>query len=279
MCWETFLGPEANQNSRNFTMRQYRKLCLIFFWTFYQHILSLSVSGRIENETTFFYRKIPTDSPTSSATIDYAVTFLISVEYVNLGVYTTNDHINLQKRCTYHMYEQLGNKKMQTELDYHSNSCNISRDKLSCQSRIMVWDYRPRKFAFSFGFYCEDTWKSLRGLTYNITVTTETIHPTCTPMPDTVVNCSKYFSFVSFPNLLSHINKEKATFSLNRGYQLYQLLDLSCYSHFEELFCNMYFPNCDPETKSITLPCKESCEEMTAGCCRKLNNDFRWICL
>ena len=150
MCWETFLGPEANQNSRNFTMRQYRKLCLIFFWTFYQHILSLSVSGRIENETTFFYRKIPTDSPKSSATIDYAVTFPISVEYVNLGVYTTNDHINLQKRCTYHMYEQLGNKKMQTELDHHSNSCNISRDKLSCQSRIMVWDYRPRKFAFSF---------------------------------------------------------------------------------------------------------------------------------
>ena len=85
-------------------------------------------------------------------------------------------------------------------------------------------------------------------------------------MPDTVVNSSKYFSFLSFPNLLSHINEEKATFSFNRGYQLYQLLDLSCYLHIEELFCNMYFPNCDPKTQSITLPCKESCEEMTAGC-------------
>ena len=150
----------------NFTMHRHRTLYWILFWTFYQYIHSLSVSGRIENDTTFFYRKIPTDSPLSSATIDYTVTFPIGLEYVNFGVYTTKDHINLQKRCTYHMYEQLGNKKMQTELDHHRNSCILSRDKLSCQSRIMVWDYRPRKFGFSFGFYCKDTRKSLRGLTH-----------------------------------------------------------------------------------------------------------------
>ena len=247
-------------------MYQYETLRWILFWTFYQRMHSLSVSGTIENETAFFYRKIPTESPSSSATIDYAVTFPRNLKYVNLGVYTTEDHINLQNRCTCHMYEQLGNKKMQTELDFLRNSCILSHDKLSCNSRIIVWDYRPRKFGFSLGFYCEDTWKSLKGLTYNITVTTQTIQPTCTPMPETVVDCSKYFLFVSFPNLLSHVDSEKATFSFNRFYQVYQLLDLSCYPHFEELFCNMYYPNCDPETQSITVPCKETCEEMTKGC-------------
>ena len=64
---------------------------------------------------------------------------------------------------------------------------------------------------FSFEFYCKDkSLKSLKGLTYNITVFLLTHEAICPTMPETATKWTQFYSHVSLPNLIDHVNKKEA---------------------------------------------------------------------
>ena len=93
-----------------------------------------------------------------------------------LGIYTTRDHINIKKRCIYTRYGQLLNRDMHPALTinkHHSRplTCDpfLFAYHLYCVGSIVVQDYIPRKFSFSFGCHCDHI-GSLKGLDYYIRI-------------------------------------------------------------------------------------------------------------
>ena len=84
--------------------------CLQWKLTFY---LTVSISGGIKEKVSFVLDKFPV--PPSMRTIIevdvyYPNMYFIDGEnFVILGIYTTSDHINFKKQCTYIRYGQLRN--------------------------------------------------------------------------------------------------------------------------------------------------------------------------
>ena len=88
-------------------------------------------------------------------------------------------------------------------------------------------------------------------------------------MPDTFLdlNCSRLYSLESHPNLMG-TDRDQAENDLElflKALQYYQF-PFNCYPYFEEFLCNVYFPQCNPESKSIVPPCREIFEEMKLIC-------------
>ena len=131
-----------------------------------------------------------------------------------------------------------------------------------------VKDYIPRKFGFSIGFDCVDvSQKSLKGTKYYLEVHSLTNETSCLPVPETSVNCSRFYSLASSPNLLG----QNIVLALYWIEYLFEVLDsfkfpLDCYVYLEEFACNIYFPKCDSESQTITVPCRETFEELHKGC-------------
>ena len=167
-------------------------------------------SGTITKDTHFFYWKFQT-YPSRSASFHYEVSFPVQTEYVNLFFYTTKDHVNIDKNCSVRDYAQVKYNSMHQEFHRYHKACPDSRNKVICKQSRPIQDYKPRHFAFSFGFYCKDkSSKSLKGLTYNVRIYDQTNETTCSTMPDDVPYCSKFYSEVSHPNLIDHAVKKEA---------------------------------------------------------------------
>ena len=130
-----------------------------------------------------------------------------------------------------------------------------------------VEDYIPRKFLFSIGFDCEDaSKKSLKGTSFTVYIS-QSNQTVCLPTVDTSVNCSRFYSSASFPNLLGQ-DRVLAFYWFNNLFDTLDLINFSldCYAHLEESVCHIYFPRCEDSSKTVIVPCQETYEEMHKGC-------------
>ena len=130
------------------------------------------------------------------------------------------------------------------KLNSRRGGCSRKENEMFCHSSVPIQDYMPRHYAFSFGFYCTDkTRKSLKGLTYNVTIHSQTNETTCSAMPVSVPVCSQYYTQVAHPNLIDHEDIEDAVESFSRKYFAKRYLHeeyknlLNCYQHFDEAVC------------------------------------------
>ena len=144
-----------------------------------------SISGEITENITFLHKTFPVP-PSMRAIIEVDVYYPDNStrHHPILGIYTTEDHVNINKRCVYTTYGQLGNKDLHQGLTTDRSlsgplKCDTTRtDTLHCVGKLTVQDFIPRQFSFSFGFLCDEISQSssLKGLVYNtnLYITNET---------------------------------------------------------------------------------------------------------
>ena len=154
---------------------------LFCFFPVHIECQSVSLVGTIGNDTSFFYEKFPTP-PSRLATFEYSV--LMPKEnnndYVNLCLYTTEHHVNIEKKCSAKDFGQVKYDKMHEEFSKRRNVCHWRRNELFCHRIRHLQDYESRYFAFSLGFYCKDKpVKSLKGFTFNVTIFSRTNKTSC----------------------------------------------------------------------------------------------------
>ena len=237
-------------------------LRLISFFYCFRACQSVSVFGTITNGTSFYYKKIPAP-PSKLVTLESSASFQVQndEDYVNLFFYTTDNHINIEEKCSVKNYGQVKHDDLHLELSVNRRyACHRKKDQLECRIIRRIQDFIPRNFAFSLGFYCnEKSSKSLKGLSYNITVYSQTNETTCSTMPETTANCAQYYNQVSLPNLIDHENKEEAAESLNRAFLTRTFLGeeiLDCYQHSVETVCYLFLPRCNATSNIFIVPCR-----------------------
>ena len=158
------------------------------------HSHKISVSGEVSNNVTFLHKTFPVP-PSMRAIIDVNVSYPISSvmmpgNYPILGIYTTKEHVNIEKQCTQKLYGQLLNRELHhgitTEKDHSGKvsrtlSCASNTVKIHCKGRITIQDFIPRKNSFSFGFLCNKMHplNSLMGLRYHINIYVQTNSTHC----------------------------------------------------------------------------------------------------
>ena len=231
---------------------------------------SLSINGTITYDTHFFYRKFPTP-PSKLASFEYTVTFPFQMKYVNLFFYSTKTHVNINEQCSVRTYDQVMYKSMHQEFRTNHRACPDSYSNVHCKQSRSIQDYKPRHFAFSFGFYCQDkSRKSLRGLQYNVIIYSQSNTTTCSKMPKDLTHCSNYYRQVSFPNLIDHKNMEDAAKLFHTLFpNEFVLVDVfNCYPYFLKAMCYVFFPRCNAKSNSFNVSCMEAWRELSEACAR-----------
>ena len=144
-----------------------------------------------------------------------------------------------RRNVQWRTYNQVMHNSMHQEFSTTHKACPDSYSNVHCKQSRRLQDYKPRHFSFSFGFYCKDkSFKSLKGLTYNVIIYDQTNDTSCTTMPADVPYCSKYYSQVSFPNLIDHDKKEDA------AKLFHTLFFISIYSGWWLLLLSVLFGGC-----------------------------------
>ena len=166
-----------------------------------------------------------------------------------LGIYTTQDHVNIKQRCSNISYGQLGNADLHphltTYLDYSKTlNCRLVSNSTNCFGNITVQDFIPRNISFSFGFFCNQT-GSLRGLVCHLQID-ERNESNCLSEKSF---CDGITQSTVFPNLFGETPIED--FYISR-----RILISVSYPNS----CDVYNLQCDPETNAITPPCREICQ-------------------
>ena len=154
-------------------------------------------------------------------------------------------------------------------------ACYRNGNILRCSQSRSIQDYKPRHFAFSFGFYCEHkSSKSLKGLWYNVTVYSQTNETVCSTMPGNVPYCSKFYNQVSHLNLIDHKNREDAAKLFRSLFHTEWILGdvFDCYPYFLEAACYLFFPRCNTTSNSLTVPCRESWKQLGEACLESSND-------
>ena len=121
---------------------------------------SVHVSGTIDKNKMFFYRKLPV-TPSVRTTIDYTISYpeifmVHKGQYPLMGIYTEFPKVNVDRNCSKIRYVQLRNENLHPHLKvgrYRTTSCELSAgdDTVNCSGRVTVQDYIPRNFYLSFG--------------------------------------------------------------------------------------------------------------------------------
>ena len=89
---------------------------------------SMSVSGKISEDITFLHKPFPVP-PSMRAIIQVDVTYAISsvrrqgIDPV-MGIYTTKEHVNIQKQCVHIRYGQLKNSFLHRPIRLDNNNNN-----------------------------------------------------------------------------------------------------------------------------------------------------------
>ena len=235
-------------------------------------ILSISISGEISENITFLRKTFPVP-PSMRAIIEVDVSFpesSIRILGYNpmIGIYTTKDHVKIKKQCTYVPYDQLANGNLHRpirldESDIQPPKClKEGLDTIHCTGNITVQDFKPRKFSFTFEFYCDRiTLKSsLKGLVYNISIHEHTNETNCIFLPRKVRGtCSQIYLHSLLPNLIG----AEDVLTVLRHWEMFTALvaifEGVCYQHFLEVGCYAVVPKCDPVSRQVIHPCKEMC--------------------
>ena len=245
---------------------------------------SVSISGKITEDITFLLKTFPVPQ-SMRAIIEIDVSYADSPlrkqgHYPRMGIYTTVDHINIKKRCTYIPFGQLANDHLHPrmtldESDIRPPKCFEEPEGIiHCRGNITIQDFKLRNFSFSFGFNCDiiSHVSSLRGVVYNISiyVSNET---RCIYLPEKVRHhCSPDSMHGFIPDLVgfedvSTILKQWDHF--NMYVTIFQRL---CYKQLLQLSCYVVAPKCDPVSRQVIHPCREMCHDFKTACSKIVLN-------
>ena len=136
-----------------------RIFILILILPHWNLIHSMSISSEISEGVTFLHKTFPVP-PSMRAIIEMGVYYPISsVQGRNnpiIGIYTTENHINIKKQCTHVGYSQLGNKYLHPRIRLHESYPCLpeGNDTIHYKGDFKVQDFKPWNFSFSFGFHC-----------------------------------------------------------------------------------------------------------------------------
>ena len=262
------------------------------------HYLTATISGKISNEDVIFIHKVFQVEASTRVTIEVDLSYPKQSlrEYFGfvptMGIYTTQDHINIKKRCTDVFYGQLDNRylhslvQLESELmqsanwlkifnpslerkDIHASKLNCYKtDNFRCKASITIQDFKLRKYSFSFGYYCytvSGLASPLKGLAYNMSIyaTNET---NCFKLNRASFTlCYPYVQYGVLPNLYGY---ERLSILQWRSMKFKDknITGESCYQHKLEIECNLLVTKCDPQTNQLKPPCREMCYDYSTAC-------------
>ena len=240
------------------------------------HVNLLTISDTILDDTKFYYRKL-TIYPSKKVTIEFSLSHVGNGQILDL--YTFDDNPYISRNCSYPRFGQLRNEDFIIPLGpartYRFLSCDFEDHILECHGKTTVQDYKPRHFAFSFGFHCEENFnhpQTLKGLTFNITLYEESNNTECSTVKDyALFSCARFYTHNTFPNLVGLPDNEEARFLIKRIDLILKLLDPNpinnvCHQHFEEILCYILNPKCNYSSNQIIPSCRETCHELFNGC-------------
>ena len=219
--------------------------------------------------------------PSIRAIIEVNISFTGYIWHSNhhpdMGIYTTEDHINIKKQCTHILYGQLINRNLRFVIREDRGRLNTPRclgesdGRLHCRGNITVQDFKPRNFSFSFGFSCVDknALSSLKGLVYNISIHDQSNETNCIQLPYRKMKlCEQYYQYTTLPNLIA-AEDMRTVLKMYGEFRAYYAVISSvglCYQHLQELACYTLVPKCDPVTKQVIHPCREMCYDLRTAC-------------
>ncbi len=235
--------------------------------------------GTVSHDTTFFHVGL-SDFPAKEAKIEYSIRFKEMRAPPVLRIHTSEDEVDIKKRCISSAFGQVFNKNLRVTLSSNLRSRYTTRSQrngvFSGRAKIKIFDYIERNFSFSLGFQCEvlslfDL--SLVGVEYNFNLYDQTNDIHCTPMPHytgLLKNCSKFYSQISAHNLMGDLgfgHQHPGLDEDNWGKIL--LFDSLArqtswngqnliYQYAEELLCYLFIPECGPK-QNVVQACRELC--------------------
>ena len=215
--------------------------------------------------------------PSKYATVEYAVRYksdLAQNRTLVLDIHT-DDNWSPEDECSNQTYGQLRNRNLHFPLSLTFSGCVKSggnSEMTFCAGKTAIQDYIPRQYSFSIGYDCQKQEKApLNGVYFNVSISDQTNYTECSQITYVQskamsINCSKFYTTTSFPNLIGSQTIAEGITSLNQFYVRYlEALTLnrtsSCYKRFFELVCYTFIPKCK-ETNFLTIPpCREMCED------------------
>ena len=257
-------------------------VCILLFLLLQPRLLqALQFSGRINENTTFFYRKLPV-TPSVRAKIEFTVSHQLGSEgykYPLMGIYTEYPTINIEQRCSYVTYGQLRNENLHPYLregQYRTTRCTSSgSDNVNCRGEVTIQDYIPRNFFLTFGFRCNVLHgSSLKDLTYTISFTEQSNKTnSCIKYSEKFHTnaCNMFYHETSMPNLIGDESLDQISeyFDVYKAYETGAIFEGRCYQHIEEIACHVIFPKCNAATKEVIHPCREMCWDFKDACLAK----------
>ena len=140
---------------------------------------------------------------------------------------------------------------------------------IQCRGNIIIQDFKPRNFSFSFGFNCDEIIpdSSLKGLDYNLTIHEQTNETNCISLPRKVKErCSGFYQHGLLPDLIGADDVLTVMRHWESFSALFTLLEGLCYIHMAELGCYAVIPKCDPVSRQVIHPCREMCHDFRTAC-------------
>ena len=253
-----------------------KNLLALWFLTSQSSLFSSFIhSGRITENTTFYYRRFPV-FPSKVVTIKYNITYDKYLGYPEFCFFVTENQRNLQSQCVDINYDQVRNKELcftliVKSLPHRERKCVAGKNhQIHCSGKITIQDYTARKFGFFIGYECHSVTKSsLQGLTFNFTAhqTNVTRCFKTSLIPRGL--CGDIYDFMSLPNLMGITLDFVKEFSKKLNFVDALLLNenlVACYQHFYEAFCYLLVPKCDPFENIVIHVCRETCKEVVEAC-------------
>ena len=253
-----------------------RILFMFAVFTQWKFIYSVSISGEISEDVTFVHKMFPVPSMRAIIEVDFSFPVASFGRYKpTMEIYTTQDHVNLRKRCTYVRYGQLRNPNVHIPVRLDNNGtprCLEQNDgKVHCIGNVTVQEFKPKNFSFSIGFDCHSISRitSLKGVVYNIRIHGQTNETNCVRLPlKTMKFCSQFYQHGILPNFIGQENMKevKTLYDKAKGYATAAIVTGLCYPHTLELSCHLLIPECDPVSSQVIHPCKEMCQDIRKAC-------------
>ena len=260
-------------------MSEYYLICFLIFVIFrmsnYAEVIT--VSDTLADSTSFYYRQL-SKYPAKKATLELSVSmFQVGSVAYQLDFFMFNGDFKPERNCSYQKFGQLRNEDLHIPLRsgrYRFVNCEDVDNRRSCHGKTTVQDFIPRSVAFAFGIDCAEKRNNLipiQGLAFNISLYDASNHTKCSKDGRWVPGCQNYYSHRTFPNLMGNQFSWDTRSDFNTMNRFLRAIDrdylqFGCYQHLHEFICYTLNPKCDPQTKQIVPPCRETCLDFVQGC-------------
>ena len=232
------------------------------------HVDLIILSHTISEDTMWYYKQLTTE-PSLITEIEFSIVSIDAPHTLKFNLYTTKDHINIEKKCSFQANGQLFNEHLWVPLRSTNNACLKDKNGLvHCAGKTVIQDFKLRRISFSFGNPCEFPHaNSLKGLSFNISVSSQRNKSECVPVQNrrNLKDCAKFYPFASFPNLLGG-QEQEAIYTAGATFLLFQQMPGGCYKFQLEMLCYIFGPKCDVTRRVTIPPCRENCWDFVNGC-------------